>query len=68
MKVARKLERRRGFASIIIGGAVAAALYYGAVFLLLEGVKAMPDTPPQADAMQVERQERPGDTLNEDVR
>ena len=68
MKAARKLERRRGFASIIIGGAVAAALYYGAVFMLLEGVKAMPDTPPQADAVKMERQEHLGDTLNEDVR
>jgi hypothetical protein len=56
MKVARKLERRRGFASIIIGGAVAAALYYGAVFLLLEGVRAMPDTPPQAEEARAENQ------------
>ena len=54
MKVARKLERRRGFASIIIGGAVAAALYYGAVFLLLEGVRAMPDTPPQTEEARAE--------------
>lgn len=45
------LTRRPGFVSLILAGALAAAfLYYGAVWLLVEGVRAMPDSPPPAEA------------------
>ena len=51
MKMARKSKRRCGFITPIIGLSVAgitvaAVLYYGAVCLLLEGVRAMPVVPP----------------------
>ena len=48
MKTVR-MKRRRGIISIILGGIVAAVFYYGAVFLLLEGIKAMPDSPPPVE-------------------
>ena len=43
------MKRRRGVISIILGGIVAAIFYYGAVFLLLEGIKEMPDSPPPVE-------------------
>ena len=51
MRYGPGLKRRKGLISVILlGGMVAAALYYGAVLLLLGGVRAMPETPPQTEA------------------
>ncbi|MCR4818039.1 MAG: hypothetical protein K5841_03670 [Fretibacterium sp.] len=47
---AGRLTRQPGFVSLVIAGTLAALFYYGAVFLLLEGINAMPPTPPQAQA------------------
>ncbi|MCR5347235.1 MAG: hypothetical protein K6E38_05600 [Fretibacterium sp.] len=41
----RRLTRRTGFVSLILGAIVAAVFYYGAVCLLVEGIQAMPPTP-----------------------
>ena len=45
----RGLRKRRGFFSTIIVVAAAALLYYGAVWLVTERVKTMPEGPPPDD-------------------
>ncbi|MCR4818617.1 MAG: hypothetical protein K5841_06640 [Fretibacterium sp.] len=45
-----QLPRQSGFVTLILAGTLAAIFYYGAVFLLLQGVNAMPPTPPQEEA------------------
>ena len=38
--------KRLGLIALLLAGALAVFLYYGAVWLVLERVKTMPDSPP----------------------
>ena len=49
--------KRRGLIALILAGALAAFIYYGAVWLVVERVKTMPDSPPLLETPDREEKE-----------